>query len=145
MEFRLAPRFKTNIKLFSVANDLFQNGALLVHLNGENVVIGTAKAIFFNGFAKAFINFFNTGIQNIWKTKKHWRGNITNRKILNQVIKIYFWPFVAQRLDRRMALFIDVKIVDSPPFNIVQLAGIIYAPFFHFYSILGREVNFAKR
>ena len=58
MQFRLGTGLETDVVLFAVTDDFFQNGALLVHLDREDAVVAPVKTVFLAGLVKAFVDLF---------------------------------------------------------------------------------------
>ena len=132
MKFRLRTGFKTDVELFTVANDFFKNRALLVHLDREYVVERSLVSIFLNRLVEALIDFFNAHIENIREADEQRCRHVSKIEFLHQLVKINCRTLVTKRTDSRMSFFVNVEVIDAPPADVIKIAGIVDTPIFHF-------------
>ena len=132
MQFRLGTGFETDVVLLAVADDFFQDRALLVYLDWEDTIVASVETVFLAGLVKAFVDLFDAAVQDVRETQQHRSRNIAERKFLHQFVKVNVRTAILERMYRGMALFVDVEVVYAPTLDVVQVAGIVNAPFFHF-------------
>ncbi len=131
MQFRLGTGLETDIVLLTVADDFFEHGALLVHLDREDAVVASVKAVFLTGLVEALVDLLDAAVQDIREAKQHRSGNVAERKFLNEFVQVDVRAAFLERVNCRVALFVDVEEVHAPTLDIVQVTGIVNAPFFH--------------
>ena len=59
---------------------------------------------------------------------------MTGGKLVDNIFQIDLHP-VFLRGDINMSFVVDTKIVDSPPFDVIEFFGVFYTPFSHIFSI----------
>ena len=131
VEFGLGTGLETDVELFAVAHHLFKDRALLVHLDGENAVVTALEAVFLAGLVEALVNLLDAAVQDIREAEQHRSGDVAERKFLHQVVQVDVRAAFLEWVNCRVALLVDVEEVHAPTLDIVQVTGIVNAPFFH--------------
>ena len=131
VQFRLGACFETDVVLLAVADNFFEHGALLVHLDRENAVVAPVETVFLAGFVKAFVNLLDAAVQDIREAQQHRSRNVAERKFLHEFVQVDVRTAILERVNRCVSLLVDVEEVHAPTLDIVQVTGIVNAPFFH--------------
>ena len=71
MEFGLGAGFQTDVALFAVADNLFDHGAHLVHLDGHYHEVLAVELIFLGCLLETGIDFVDAVVEDVGETYQH--------------------------------------------------------------------------
>ena len=133
MKFGLTASLQAKVVSLAMADNLFNHGTHLVHLNGEYDEVLSLIVVFLAGCAETGIGLLNTAVQDIWKAQKHRCCNMLGGKAVHHFLQVYACS-VLLGLHIDMSLVVDTKEIYTPSLDVVKLFRVLNTPLFHLYD-----------
>src|SRR5690606_14404478 len=128
VELRLAPHLEPDPVALAVGDDLLDHVALLVDLDGVHGRVAALEAELFDGGLEALGQGLDARAQDVREAEEHRHADALLLEVHGELEEVQAPARIPGRVDRYVSLLVDVEVPDSPPVNVVQLAGVVDRP-----------------
>ena len=127
-QFRLAAYFQPEVVRLAGIQNLFDDFAQLVDLDGEHPAIAALVAKFGDGISERHVDRFHSMTKDVLKANQHRELQAARLGFLDHIREVHRGACLLQWLGDNAPRFINVEVLGAPTLNAVQIARLLDIP-----------------